>query len=155
MKTRAFQEEPYFKGNHCFGCAPDHPLELRIQSYWDDDESVCTWQPGKEHTAGWPGVMYGGTLASLIDCHCTCTAIAAENEGKPPGMESRWFASVSLKVEYLKPTLVNKPVNLRARFIERSGRKAILSCSVFSEGVKCVRGEVVAVKVPAQAGPAK
>lgn len=155
MRNRAFQDEPYFQGNHCIGCAPDHPHGLHIRSYWDGDEAVCTWHPREHDTAGWPGVLYGGILASLIDCHCTCTAIAAENESNATGPAHSWYASVSLKVEFLRPAPVNQPVHLRAHFLERTGRKSVLSCSVVSDGQECARGEVIAVKVPAQAGPGK
>ena len=49
---------------------------LQIKSYWDGDETVCTFTPRSYHTAV-PGYVYGGLIASLIDCHITGTAAAA------------------------------------------------------------------------------
>jgi hypothetical protein len=56
----AFQDDVYFKGNHCWGCGNENSHGLNIKSYWDGNESVCTWKPEDFHTAGWPHVLYGG-----------------------------------------------------------------------------------------------
>jgi acyl-coenzyme A thioesterase PaaI-like protein len=156
MDAKAFQEEPYFQGNHCFGCSPDNAKGLQIKSRWEGEESVCTYQADADQCAGWPHVMYGGLISSLIDCHCVCTAIAAYNRdaARSGGTQAQyWFASVSLKVDFLKPSPVDQPVTLRARIKELGEKKGIITCSVFSNGQETARGEVVAVRVPAGAGP--
>lgn len=154
MKDPAFQEEAYFQGNHCFGCSPDHPQGLRIKSYWDDNESVCTFQPEPYYSAGWPQVAYGGMIASLIDCHCTCTAIAEANRQLAPGQPAQyWFASVNLKVDFLSPTSLDRPMELRARIVEKHEKKMRVICTVNSGGKETARGEVTAVRVPAAGGP--
>ncbi len=68
---------------------------------------------------------------------------------------AHWFATASLKVDFLKPTPVDKPVHLRARIKEMWEKKALLTCSLYSEGEECARGEVLAVRVPAGIGPRK
>ena len=153
MEELAFQDAPYMAGNCCLGCSPGHPNGLQIKSFWDGEDSVCDWQPGPEHTAGWPNVLYGGTMASLIDCHCVCTAIAAAHRQVGTNPVPTWFATVSLQVDYLKPTPLDQPVQLRARLAEFTGKKAVITCSVFSGGEECARGTVTAVRVPAKAGP--
>lgn len=55
----------------------------------------------------------------------------------------------------MKPTPLDKPVQLRARIKEMHEKKALLTCSLSSEGVECARGEVLAVRVPASKGPVK
>ncbi|HEY1808718.1 MAG TPA: hotdog domain-containing protein, partial [Acidobacteriaceae bacterium] len=54
-----------------------------------------------------PGYVYGGILASLVDCHSTGTAAAAASRaaGLEPGTEAPFrFVTASLRVDYLKPT---------------------------------------------------
>ena len=60
----------------CYGCGKNNPHGLHLQTHWDGTEGVCHFTPQPHHTA-FPGVVYGGILASLIDCHSICTAYAA------------------------------------------------------------------------------
>jgi len=86
------------------------------------------------------------------------TAIAAYYRDKSAAERenpSHWFATASLKVDFLKPTPLERPVQLRARVTEMQERKALLACSLFSDGEECARGEVVAVRVLAGKGPAR
>ena len=158
MDQIAFQDESYCKGNLCWVCGNENSHGLYIKSYWEGDESVCTWKAEDFHTAGWPHVLNGGIISGIIDCHCVQTAMAVsykdknqEDGGSPP----YWFATASLKVDFLKPTPVDKPVQLRALVKEMHTKKALVTCSLYSDGVECARGEVVAVRVPAGAGPGK
>jgi len=158
MDQVAFQDQSYSRGNCCWVCGNENHHGLYIKSYWDEEESVCTWKAQDHHTAGWPHVLNGGIISGLIDCHCVLTAFAAYYRDKSPEEREApayWFATASLKVEFLKPTPVDKPVQLRARIKEMHKKKAFLTCSLSSEGVECARGEVLAVRVPAGKGPVK
>src|SRR5512137_1615055 len=62
--------------NHCWGCGTLNPRGLRIKSFVEGDEAVCTFQPSPDFMAGPTNVLYGGILAAVIDCHTVCTAIA-------------------------------------------------------------------------------
>jgi acyl-CoA thioesterase FadM len=57
--------------------------------------------------------------------------------------------TASLKIDYLAPTPIDRPVELRARVREARGRKRVVECTVRSDGRDVVRAEVVAVEVPA------
>jgi hypothetical protein len=152
----AFQDQPYSRHNHCWVCGNDNPHGLYIKSKWDGDESVCEWKPKEFHTAGWPLVLNGGIISGIIDCHCLCTVIAEYYKEKTPEEKESpkyWFATGSIKVDFLKPTPVDKPVQLRAKIIEMHEKKALVKCSLYSENIECARGEVLAVRVPAGAGP--
>ena len=156
MEKVAFQDESYSRGNCCWVCGNDNPHGLYIKSYWEGDESVCTWKAEKHQMAGWPHVMNGGIISGLIDCHCVLTAFAVYYKDKPPEERenpSHWFATASLKVDFLKPTPLDKPVNLRARIKDVQEKKVLLTCSLFSDAEECARGEVLAVRVPARRGP--
>ena len=79
MDQKAFQD--YYPDHmaHCYGCGRLNEFGYQIKSYWDENnpqESVATFTPKPHHTAI-PGYVYGGLLASLIDCHGTGTASAA------------------------------------------------------------------------------
>ncbi len=158
MTAKAFQD--YYTDEHsaCYGCGRLNPHGLQIKSYWDGDESVCRFSPQPYHTAI-PGFVYGGLLASLIDCHSTGTAAAAAYRaaGLPmdSGTEFR-FVTASLHVDYLRPTPIDAPLELRARVKEIKGRKVVVSTALSSKGEVCARGEVVAVQLTRPLGqPAK
>ena len=139
--------------NLCWGCGPLNERGLRIKSYWNGLESVCSWQPQDVFMAGPRHILNGGIIATVLDCHCICTAIAVayEQEGREMGPEPHiWYATASMNVRYLKPTPIDQPVLLRATVTEIVRRKTVLSCSLFSGSTKTVEGEVVAVRVPTE-----
>ena len=103
--------------NLCWGCGPLNERGLRIKSYWNGLESVCSWQPQDVFMAGPRHILNGGIIATVLDCHCICTAIAVayEQEGREMGPEPHiWYATASMNVRYLKPTPIDQPVLLRA-----------------------------------------
>ncbi len=150
MPELAFQDYYPDQWSHCYGCGRLNEHGLQIKSRWDGDETVALYTPRPYHTAI-PGYVYGGLLASLIDCHGTGTAAAAayRAEGRP--MDSQpplRYVTASLKVDYLRPTPLGPPLELRGRATEIKGRKVVVQISLLAEGVECVRGEVVAVQIP-------
>ena len=137
--------------NHCWGCGIENPLGLQIKSYPDGEETVCRFQPRPEHMAGPTHVVNGGIIAAVIDCHCVCTAIADSYRiaGRPLGSEPLlWSVTGSLRIDYLAPTPIASPMELRARIAEAKGRKRVVTCTVRSEGRERARAELVAVEVP-------
>lgn len=76
MRQKTFQDYYPDQLSHCYGCGRLSECGLHTQSYWDGEEAVCSFQPKSYHIAI-PGYVYGGLIASLIDCHCTGTAAAA------------------------------------------------------------------------------
>ncbi|HUP26994.1 MAG TPA: PaaI family thioesterase [Chloroflexia bacterium] len=135
----------------CYGCGPANDKGLRIKSYWSEDgsEVVCVFQPRAEYNAGFPNVMYGGLVASLIDCHSIWTAIAHtyRDEGRPHGsLPAISYVTGSLTVRYLKPTSLDMPVTLRARVTELHPKKSLVECALFSGDTKSAEGSVTAVR---------
>ncbi len=148
MGELAFQGE--LVRNYCWGCG-NNAYGLGVKSYWSGDEAVCTWQPKAYHMAGPQHILNGGIIATIIDCHCICTAIAAayRKEGREISTDPFiWYATASLQITYVRPTPINRPLNLRARITQMNERKTLLSCSVVVDGEEHARGEVVAVRVP-------
>jgi acyl-coenzyme A thioesterase PaaI-like protein len=150
MAEKAFQDFYPDDTSHCYGCGRLNPDGLQIKSYWEGEESVCRFQPRPYHTA-LPGYVYGGLIASLIDCHATGTAAAAKYREEQREMGSAppvRFVTASLHVDYLAPTPIDTELELRGRVKEIKGKKVVLAVSLSARGSVCARGEVVAVQVP-------
>jgi acyl-coenzyme A thioesterase PaaI-like protein len=150
MSEKAFQDYYPDQLSYCYGCGRLNEQGLQIKSYWDGDETVCIYQPRPQHIAI-PGYVYGGLLASLIDCHGTGTAAAAAYRAANRSMDSEpalRFLTASLHVDYLKPTPLGPPLELRGQVMEVKGRKVVISISLSANNQVCVRGEVVAVQAP-------
>jgi acyl-coenzyme A thioesterase PaaI-like protein len=148
VQSLAFQDA--IPGNHCYGCGPANPDGLHIKSYWEGDESVCNFMPEPHHSAGPKQYLNGGIIATLIDCHCICTAMANayRGEGREIGESPEiWFVTGALNVSYVKPTPIDRPVKLCARIVEVKPKKTVLHCSLLSGDSECARGDVVAVRV--------
>ena len=155
MPEKPFQD--YYPDHmaQCYGCGRLNEHGYQIKSVWDEvnpGESVAYFTPKAHHTAV-PGYVYGGLLASLIDCHGTGTAAAAayREAGRPMDSEPAMrFLTASLHVDYLKPTPLGSTLEVRGKVKEIKGRKVVIEEWIVAEGVTTVRGEVVAVQVPEQ-----
>jgi acyl-coenzyme A thioesterase PaaI-like protein len=135
----------------CYGCGRLNAQGLHVRSIWDGDETVARFTPRPEHMA-MPGFVYGGLLASLIDCHAMGTAAAAAEraDGREIGeAPAPRFVTASLHVEYLKPTSLGHELELRAHVTIATARKSAVTVTVASRGTITARGEVVAVRIPA------
>jgi acyl-coenzyme A thioesterase PaaI-like protein len=135
---------------HCYGCGRLNDHGLQLKSRWDGDETVARYTPLPHHTA-LPGFVYGGLIASLIDCHAMGTAAAAtlRAEGVDVGRTpSPRFVTAALRVDYLKPTPLGPELEIRARVRERTPRKVVIESTVSANGVVTARGEAVAVPMP-------
>jgi len=147
---RSFQDFYPDDVAHCYGCGTLNEHGHHIKSYWDGDETVCVFEPEPCHTAV-PGYVYGGLIASLIDCHGTGSAAAAgyraeaRELGSDPPLR---YVTASLKIDYLAPTPLGPPIELRGRIKEVKGRKVVVEVSLSVDGTECARGEVIAVQVP-------
>jgi acyl-coenzyme A thioesterase PaaI-like protein len=139
-------------GNHCFGCGPQNPKGLRIKSYWSGEKtSECRFMPSPHHSAGPLQYLNGGIIATIIDCHCVCTAIAQRyrDEGREVGEgEKIWYVTGALELSYKKPVLLNREVLLKATVAETTEKKTVLKCTLFSQGEACVESSLVAIRVP-------
>jgi acyl-coenzyme A thioesterase PaaI-like protein len=152
MPQKAFQDFYPDHMAHCYGCGRLNEHGHQIKSFWDGDESVCHFQPKPYHIAI-PGYVYGGLLASLIDCHGTGTAAAAAYRAENRAMDTDpalRFLTASLHVDYLKPTPLGPVLEIHGKVREVKSRKVVIEEWISVDGVVTVRGEVVAVQVPDQ-----
>ena len=157
MAEKAFQDYYPDELSHCYGCGRLNEHGLQLKSYWDGDETVAVFHPRPYHMAI-PGVVYGRLIASVIDCHGTGSASAAayraagREMGTDPGFR---FVTASLRVDFLRPTPLGVPLEVRGRIREVKERKVVVAVTVRAGGEECARGEVVAVRMPEHMMPGR
>ena len=151
MTQESFQDRYPDIFAHCYGCGRLNEHGHQIKSYWDSNESVAHYLPQPYHISI-PGYVYGGLLASLIDCHGTGTAAAAlykaAKENDPDAEPNTRTLTASLHVDYHKPTPLGIELEVRGKVKELKGRKVVVEEWIIANGVVTVRGELVAVQVP-------
>ncbi len=147
MESPIFQH--HMGENVCFGCGHHNPEGLQIESRWEGDLAICQWTPTQTYW-GWPNIVNGGVIATLVDCHCMGTAMAAAYLAEERSLSSDpiyRYATGSLSLRYHKPTPADQPLILKASIMEQKGRKTTLTCEVWSGEQLTVTAEVVALRV--------
>jgi acyl-coenzyme A thioesterase PaaI-like protein len=150
VTQKAFQDYYTEDFSHCYGCGRLNEHGLQIKSFWDGDESVAKFIPSDDHIAI-PGFVYGGLIASLIDCHCVGTAAAATYKAEGRSMDTKpalRFVTASLKVDYRAPTPLGVELEIRGKVVEVKGKKVIVEAKVIANNKTCATGSVVAVQMP-------
>lgn len=136
----------------CYGCGRLNTEGHHFRTGWDGNETVTYYKPGPQHKAI-PGFVYGGLIASLIDCHGTGSASLAlhRKNGFEPGSgeEPPRFVTASLHVDFLKPTPDGQVLKAVGTVEEIHPKKFKVAVDVFAGDVLCAKGEVVAVVMPA------
>src|ERR1043165_7497630 len=147
MSEQKSLQERYAPHNACFGCGPANEKGLRIRSFPSGEEEViCEWQPEVHHEA-FPGVLNGGIIGALLDCHLNWTAawhlMKTRGEDRPPCTVTADYA-----IRLLRPTPTDGPVSLSAKIVESEGNKATVEGTLSGGGKVCAtcRGTFVAVK---------
>ncbi|MBR7553683.1 PaaI family thioesterase [Allobacillus sp. GCM10007491] len=136
---------------HCFGCGHQNKEGHLFRTGWKGDQSVTVYQPEPKHTAI-PGFIYGGLLASLVDCHGTGSAalfLHRKNGHEPgDGVPAPRFVTASLHVDYLKPTPQGIPLKAVGEIEEIHPKKFKVTTNVYANDEVVVKGEVVAAVMP-------
>jgi acyl-coenzyme A thioesterase PaaI-like protein len=150
MELKAIQDYYPDDFSHCYGCGRHNEQGHRIKTFWDGDETVTRFTPENYHIAI-PGYVYGGLIASLIDCHSMGTAalVSYRADKREPGTLPPYrYVTASLQVDYIKPTPLGTELEIRGKVIEIKGRKVISETTVSANGEITARGKVVAVQIP-------
>jgi acyl-coenzyme A thioesterase PaaI-like protein len=133
----------------CYGCGRLNEQGLHLRTGWEGQVTVTRFRPQAYHTAV-PGVVYGGLIASLIDCHSTGSAALAlyREEGREPGSEPPIrCVTASLQVDYERPTPLGQELEVRGRIEEVKNRKVVVVSELLAGDLVCARGRVVAVRI--------
>jgi acyl-coenzyme A thioesterase PaaI-like protein len=145
----AFQDQMH--DNFCWGCGADNPDGLQLKSRWQGDEAVAAWNPQPAHAAGPRHFLNGGVIATLLDCHGVCTAIASAygREDRAIGSAPEiWYATASMDIRYERPSPIDQPVTLRAHEVVTDDRFTTVDCTLESDGKVRARAAVRAARVP-------
>ena len=134
--TQADQDR-YAPHSICFGCGPANKDGLRIKSHWEVDAAgkdvfVMTYTPQPQHQA-FPGVVNGGILGTLLDCHsnwCAATALMRQN-GWP---QAECTVTADFHVRLKRPTPAGKAIRFEARATEMQADRATIHCDAICDG---------------------
>lgn len=146
MTPPASLQERFAPASICFGCGPANPKGLRIRSLPEGEEVVADWTPEPHHEA-FPGMLNGGIIGALLDCHGNWTAawhlMRTAGADRPPVTVTAEYA-----VKLRRPTPSTGPVRLRARVVESTADRAVVEATLEAGGAVCAtcRGTFVAVK---------
>ncbi|MFE8697771.1 PaaI family thioesterase [Cytobacillus sp. FJAT-53684] len=135
----------------CYGCGRLNEEGHHFRTGWHGEQTLTIYTPNEEHKAI-PGFVYGGLIASLIDCHGTGSAALALHRKNGhevgDGAEPPRFVTASLKVDFVKPTPEGVALKAVGAITEIHPKKWKIDVEVFAEDAVCARGEVVAVVMP-------
>lgn len=150
-KDIAIQDEYADDFSWCFGCGRLNVDGHHFRTRWDGKKTVTEYTPKEEHQAV-PGFVYGGVIASFIDCHGTGSAALAlhRKNGHEPGdgVEPPRFVTASLHVDFMKPTPQHVPLKAIGTVEEIHPKRFKVHTEVFAGDELVVKGEVVAVVMP-------
>ena len=141
-----------WKDNTCYGCGPGNHDGMRLKSRWSDDGKfvVAEYVADAKYNSGMPGVMYGGTVASLIDCHSMWTAIAFahKNENRDVGSDPPLlYVTGKLSITFIKPTPLSTPLYIKGCVEGDIGRKISVVCELGPLGDITATGLVTAIRM--------
>ena len=139
-------QEKYSPDGVCFGCGPANEKGLHIRSFPENGEVVAAWRAEKYHEA-FPGMLNGGIIGALLDCHSNWTAayFLMNRDGLD---HAPCTVTAEFHVKLLRPTPTDGPITLKARVVESSADRATVDAELIAGGKICdtCRGVFVAVK---------
>jgi acyl-coenzyme A thioesterase PaaI-like protein len=146
MNDELSLQEKYAPKSTCFGCGPANEKGLHIRSFPENGEVVATWRAEPYHEA-FPGILNGGIIGALLDCHSNWTA--AYFLMKRDGLDQApCTVTAEFYVKLLRPTPSNLPITLKARVVDSTEDRATVEAELIANGKVCdtCRGIFVAVK---------
>ena len=130
--TELCLQERFSPASRCFGCGPANPHGLRIRSFVKGQTVLASWQPAEHHQA-FPGMLNGGIIGTLLDCHSNWTAaytlMKARAATSPPCTVTAEF---HVKLQAVTP--LGPPLRLVARATEVRSSSVVVEAELFAEG---------------------
>ncbi len=146
MNNEKSLQETYAPNGICFGCGLKNEKGLRIKSFADGEQVVCEWHAEQHHQA-FPGMLSGGIVGTLLDCHSNWTAahfLMKQNGKSAPDCT----VTANYSVKLLRPTPFDATIKLVARVTESSEDRATVEAELIANDKVCVtcKGLFVIVK---------
>ncbi len=137
---------------HCYGCGRLNEHGYRLRTRWEGEEAVTRFTPSPFSTS-FPGFVYGGLLASILDCHSMAVAASGlyRAEGREMDLDTPPFhrcVTGTLTVRYERPTPLGPELEVRGVVEGVDGRKVRVRSWVVVEGQVSVRAEAIALDMP-------
>jgi acyl-coenzyme A thioesterase PaaI-like protein len=139
-------QETFAPNNRCYGCGPANEKGLRIRSFEEGETLVCDWTPEPHHQA-FDGIVNGGIIGSILDCHCNWTA-ALHLKKKNGVADLPATVTLDYHVTLKRPTPIDAVLHLRSHVVESKDDRAVIEATLEANGkvTATCRGTFVAVK---------
>lgn len=149
-KNRSLQE--LWPHNTCYGCGPSNPDGMHLKSYWSEDQRyvLATYNCEAKYNGGFPGVMFGGTVASLIDCQSIWTAIAFAHKAENRQLESTSgivYVTKQIAVNYITGTPLEETIYLKSWLEGKVEREVTIICELGTKDKLTAKGRTIAVRI--------
>ncbi|CAM5277829.1 MAG: PaaI family thioesterase [Xanthobacteraceae bacterium] len=148
---KAIQDHYPPKFAHCFGCGPANPHGLKLKSYLRGDHTEARFTPDSRYSGGVPDNVYGGMIASLLDCHGTASAatFAYRDRGRVMGDGGPVirFVTASLRIDFRRPTPLDTELLITGALTSIESPKAFVSLALHADGEECARGEMCTIEI--------
>ncbi|MBS1795755.1 MAG: PaaI family thioesterase [Acidobacteria bacterium] len=147
MNDEKSLQETYAPNGICFGCGVANEKGLRIRSFPAENGDVVAEFHAEPHHQAFPGMLNGGIVGVLLDCHSNWAAayFLMKRDGKT---EPDCTVTADFHVKLRRPTPFDAPIFLQARVVESEGSKAIVEAELVADEKVCAtcRGTFIAVK---------
>ena len=146
MAAQKSLQETYAEKSICYGCGPANSKGLRIRSFAEGDAIVARFRP-EPHQEAFPGVLNGGIIGTLLDCHCNWAA-AYHLLKKTGAAELPSTVTADYHIHMKRPTPSKDEITLEARVVESTDDRAVVEGTLTAGGkvTATCRGTFVAVK---------
>lgn len=136
----------------CYGCGVSNPDGMHLKSFWSEDQTYvsATYTCEAKYNSGFPGVMFGGTVASLIDCQSIWTAIAFAHKAESRDIESASdivYVTKQITVNYMKATPLEEPIYLKSWVGGNVEKKVTVICELGTKDTLTATGRTLAVRI--------
>lgn len=146
MNNQKSLQETYAPNGICFGCGVKNEKGLRIRSFPNGEEVTAEWKP-EEHHQAFSGMLNGGIIGALLDCHSNWTAayFLMKQSGKT---EPDCTVTANYSIKLLRPTPSDATIKLTARVVESTEDRATVEAELIAGGKICAtcKGLFVIVK---------
>ena len=149
----AFQDRSAEAYTHCYGCGRNNPQGHQLKSYWDipAEQTIAYICPAPHYTGGVPDHLYGGLIASLLDCHGTASAAAFKSHALGIALDGSETlvrcVTASLNIQFIRPVPVNTDLVLTGRLLKIEERKILVSLSLSAHETECATAEMLAIQM--------
>lgn len=137
--------------SHCFGCGRSNADGWHLKSYLKGNRTFARFTPEPQYSGGVPGHLYGGAVASLLDCHGTASAAVfsflQKHETLKQDDKIQRHVTGQLNIKYITPTPMGVELELKGELLSIDGRKVYVKLTLSANERLCAEAEMIAFGV--------